>query len=650
MSRYIVLRNWSGDDSEDISVRLAKVFRMTSVRAAMIVQDVSSGRPWRFEHTVSDSQSEPTKIYLQTLGFEVDLKTREEVLAEEAAFAHRRERLRMDTAPVDTSSVDEPGLIAWFNRLKQVLTPRTPVEKTSILDMVSFLRGGKQPAPSAEPIPEKAAPQPQPKPGFLDQLSFLKRKKATSPAEAPAKEKSRRQSMALFGLLIWLALPAAFSHWIGMQVETRFSLLPELVSRTGSAMLINKRFEGGWFRSSGENVVRFPSLPFYLTLDHEVIHGPIDFKEVLNGNYDKALINFRVDSRISLTYAGANLENIPPMKMQTIFYLNGEAESRFEVPPHHNAAPVQIDWQGLRGELSLNSGVSGLQGSMEVLPFKLNLGGNSVDAQPIKGGVAVRANPAEPTTMSLDVSRIELKDDKKATALQGYKVYFMVKEAAGAREYVLNQSFDELSAGEDKYGSGTLNLRAHNLDMAAFGRLREEFARRRNNPDQTPETINAREQKIGNLIRSLLEKKPALEIAKLHFKTSEGEVDGRVKLRFEGPGDARNISLESAFQNADAEAMISIPAAFLKKPHPLPANDPSVHIDIQLPAEDWEKDGYLIRKDQNYEAVLSVKQGKFILNGKPFDPFPKIPNHGVATIAPATLAPVPNTAPATPQP
>ncbi|MEK7254247.1 MAG: hypothetical protein AAB316_05845, partial [Bacteroidota bacterium] len=163
MSRYIVLRKWSGDDPEDISVRLAKVFRMTSVRAAMIVQDVSSGRPWQFEHTVSDTQSEPTKIYLQTLGFEVELKTKEEVAAEEAAFARKREHLRMDTAPVDTSSVDESGLAAWFNRLRQVLIPQASTGKTSILDMVSFLRG-KQPAPSAEPIPEEVAPQPQPKP------------------------------------------------------------------------------------------------------------------------------------------------------------------------------------------------------------------------------------------------------------------------------------------------------------------------------------------------------------------------------------------------------------------------------------------------------------------------------------------------------
>jgi len=71
MSCYIKLNGWSGSDRESAATQLAKVFRMPEYEADSILDQLSEGTPWQFEHSISETQSGPAKNHLAKQGFEV---------------------------------------------------------------------------------------------------------------------------------------------------------------------------------------------------------------------------------------------------------------------------------------------------------------------------------------------------------------------------------------------------------------------------------------------------------------------------------------------------------------------------------------------------------------------------------------------------
>ncbi len=72
MSHYMVFNSWSGDDSATAIEKMSRVFRMDEDHASQILDDLTAGETWQFEHQVSDKQSEIAESYLQGLGFEVE--------------------------------------------------------------------------------------------------------------------------------------------------------------------------------------------------------------------------------------------------------------------------------------------------------------------------------------------------------------------------------------------------------------------------------------------------------------------------------------------------------------------------------------------------------------------------------------------------
>ena len=71
MSCYIKLNGWSGSDRESAATQLAKVFRMPEYEVDSILDQLSEGTPWQFEHSISETQSGPAKNHLAKQGFEV---------------------------------------------------------------------------------------------------------------------------------------------------------------------------------------------------------------------------------------------------------------------------------------------------------------------------------------------------------------------------------------------------------------------------------------------------------------------------------------------------------------------------------------------------------------------------------------------------
>ena len=72
MSCFLILNSWSGDDQVNAKEKMARMFRMDPEEADEVVDNLSSGNPWQFDHQVSVRQSQVAEPFLQSLGFEVE--------------------------------------------------------------------------------------------------------------------------------------------------------------------------------------------------------------------------------------------------------------------------------------------------------------------------------------------------------------------------------------------------------------------------------------------------------------------------------------------------------------------------------------------------------------------------------------------------
>lgn len=79
MSYRIRLTGWSGEDSEEATAKLAKLFRMDEEESTQVIDGLTEGNDWQFDHQISPKQSEVAENFLQSLGFEVERVPADEV-------------------------------------------------------------------------------------------------------------------------------------------------------------------------------------------------------------------------------------------------------------------------------------------------------------------------------------------------------------------------------------------------------------------------------------------------------------------------------------------------------------------------------------------------------------------------------------------
>ncbi len=72
MSCFLMINSWAGADQGVATEKMARVFRMGSEEAGAVVDNLTNGNPWQFDHQVSDRQSEVAEPYLRSLGFDIE--------------------------------------------------------------------------------------------------------------------------------------------------------------------------------------------------------------------------------------------------------------------------------------------------------------------------------------------------------------------------------------------------------------------------------------------------------------------------------------------------------------------------------------------------------------------------------------------------
>ena len=75
MSHQITLNSWYGSNANLAAEKMARVFRISQEQASSVLNELQDGGAWKFTQKISDFQAGPAAAYLQSLGFQVDLKS-----------------------------------------------------------------------------------------------------------------------------------------------------------------------------------------------------------------------------------------------------------------------------------------------------------------------------------------------------------------------------------------------------------------------------------------------------------------------------------------------------------------------------------------------------------------------------------------------
>ena len=73
MGYFIKFNGWAGDDLNEATARLAKVFRMDSGKASQAMRKIIGGQNWQFQWPISQEQAKTARSYLRWIGFDLEL-------------------------------------------------------------------------------------------------------------------------------------------------------------------------------------------------------------------------------------------------------------------------------------------------------------------------------------------------------------------------------------------------------------------------------------------------------------------------------------------------------------------------------------------------------------------------------------------------
>jgi uncharacterized protein YdgA (DUF945 family) len=595
MSAYIHIHGWSGENREDVTARLAKVFRMPKDRATAVVRDVAGGKTWQFDQAVPDAQAKHALAYLLALGFSAEL------------------------APADM-----PAPMPVFSRrppLENLEAPPVAAQKKSFLSFLSF--GNKA---------EKKV--------VLDGWS------GSAKASGVNKTKSAGggAKIAVAGLVVLAGLIGAAPYWFGMTTENAFKeALDQLKTRGFAVQMVG--YNRGWLGAEATFILRTTrSSPAQIwNVTSRITHGPLDVGVLLEGNLPASTFQALIDSRakITLSLAGVSLTQLPELRILETVPFSGDWTAKVQASGHQTVTQDQdkIKWMGGEGQFSHPADLSRLQGEFLGKPLTLEFKKGKMQVSNIKFNVDLQPGPAGMTIGrgALTFDNIKIEDGAGIVNLQKISLTTSVDAKGNDLNSAFGLVVGEIKVGEDVFGPGELRLEAHKLDAVLLKQL-EEVNAKSGDPKDTKGAAE-RGSKITAILAEIAKKAPEFGIPKIAFKTKEGDLTGKVKVVVDGSQVdlAKNPLLALTVLDVDANLMFSEgfarqivkpivqgAASFSQGKKPGSAFPPQFKTDSKEVGEFLSNmviKGFLTKEGDAYLITLAYKQGHLTLNGKPGDQF-----------------------------
>lgn len=370
---------------------------------------------------------------------------------------------------------------------------------------------------------------------------------------------------------------------------------------------------------------------FGLGYAHSLIEIPASYQEKFDALFTKESEKPRLDVSLFVNYLNRSTVKfgLPPFKATT---------------KENN---IRFDWKGMQSSSVLSPNMDKLVGDVEIEGFHaykaqemdIDMGVFDLeyDLKKIASGIFLG-----PSSLSLDSFTVKAKD-KDIFRLAD----FSIKSDSGIDDNLFSASMkvslDKIETQGKMYGPGILDIALTNLDSAALLKIHQQaIAMQQVDESQRQQQLMAMLPELP----ALLAQGPELEVSKFEFTMPEGVIEGHLKLAI--PKEENSNPLQM-IQKLQGNGKLSIPAPVLKmlmtqaarqkiasQPDtqhalmeqlqkdgvaasvPAPEQLAATQADTQI--ANLTNSGAIVLDGSNYIMEFELKEGKFLVNGKPFTP------------------------------
>lgn len=301
----------------------------------------------------------------------------------------------------------------------------------------------------------------------------------------------------------------------------------------------------------------------------------------------------------------------------------------------------QFDWMGMDSSITITSDVNKIKGDLKLkgMQFKKD------DMTAIVGEVSSDYDLHQ-TTLGLFLGDANMSSpsfivnnkDKKIFEINDFDVHSSSDIDDGLFNMHFKTTVDKIMSDDKSYGPGTLEMAIRNLDAVVLGHINEQINAAQQGTDQEKQQVFI--QVVPELPK-LLSRGAEFEISELSFVMPEGTIEGDLSILLPKLENANPFEL---MQKIEGNGKVRIPSPLLKlmldqsnkskveqqlalttkdgNVTVATAEDKNQQVNTQtnLQIQSLVQSGFLVQDGDYYVVNVVLKQGKFEVNGKPFEP------------------------------
>lgn len=476
----------------------------------------------------------------------------------------------------------------------------------------------------------------------------------------------------LTGLIIVLAVLILGGYYgMGLLTERTIKKNIEVINQTNGLFANIEQYNRGWFTSNAqikwrlhvpERIVKddkgasqtLPAQDYQSTMPIKICHGPFIFcNKNLRFGVGFAETVFPIPEEYAKQFDEQFTKDSIKPQMNLNIFVNYFLRSSLEVqvPEFKLVAKDNSGtfiWKGLDSDLNVSSNKDQVDGDLAIDGMVFTKGDTVVtlgkvtteyDLHQTKAGLYLGD-----ASFSLPSFDITVKNEPIVSVKD-----FTMSSTSDIDDKLFNTHFSlgvkSILANKKTYGPGELEMSLKNLDAEVLARINQ----------QTNTMQNGTEAERQQAMMAILPELPTLfskgaefEISKLNFKIPEGSINGNLLVSLPKGDNANPFEL---IQKIQGNAKLRVPVALAKQimqqsvlqqmskepelqqalVQQLQAANPSANqaqlSNDQLAALQtdkqigtMEKNGLIVLSGSDYVIEVTLEQGKFTINGKPFDP------------------------------
>ncbi len=452
---------------------------------------------------------------------------------------------------------------------------------------------------------------------------------------------------ALFFICLAIVLAyGGLSYWVGGQALKLNDQLAAQINNSNWTEVSTQSSHRGLFSSTALSSVTLTrpgggdSIKFNII--NTIHHGPFVFLKSphLKGSLQPVLAI--IHSQLAPGDCSGDLkkllEKIPELQASealTVISFDGNVESYCDVPAFqrkftsNKSEEFQVQWGGSSAKSKFDSRLKEISGSYTAPSLQIMEKNDLLRAKNIKGDFnshpGVKGISVGSMALSIETLDVLENDEPSCNLLS-----FGMRADSGVSGETVNcsigLSFDKLDAGGLGVGPFAFEFEARKLDAEVLSRFEHALPELRDKAAGRTGDVNGKmDSFLKDILFDLLVKSPEFEIKQLKIRTDKGDLSGRAKLAFSGPGgNLGNVLTLLAGIDASAELSVSEALFFFAAENAL--RDGSAPDPGQAAADSAGEmvkgllgEKIMIRENGAFSSSAAFKHGRLVVNGHKMD-------------------------------